>query len=292
MRRTARSTGLIDMETILLMFSGGVDSTYLLHHYLAHTDHPLHVHHISLRYPHLQRWRMEDPAVRSILGYCRERYRDFDYSESRFDLDAFNLIGWDSDLQLLVASKVGPNLPGDGVTVALGQCLGDLESPEVQERFRRQTMSKLWLALRESVLKGEKLNPDLARPLIDLGLTKADIFQKMPADLLRLCWSCRKPDFAGEVGSPCGYCQACQKNERALSQLGRLGDFPNLIGKRGKVEINTARNNGHLRQMNSRSTSPEGRVRERRAACPLCWRVDIDDWFLCHDTADTQRNYL
>jgi hypothetical protein len=34
-------------ETILVMLSGGVDSTYLLYHYLRHTSHPVHAHHNS-----------------------------------------------------------------------------------------------------------------------------------------------------------------------------------------------------------------------------------------------------
>ena len=60
-----------ETDTILLMFSGGLDSTYLLYYYLSRTSLPLHVHHISMRYPHQQRWRAEDPASESIVAWCK-----------------------------------------------------------------------------------------------------------------------------------------------------------------------------------------------------------------------------
>ena len=47
------------MPTTLLMLSGGVDSTFMLYHYLTQTSDAVHAHHISIRYPHLPRWTME-----------------------------------------------------------------------------------------------------------------------------------------------------------------------------------------------------------------------------------------
>ena len=119
-----------DTETILLMFSGGIDSTYLLYHYLRDTSHPVHVHHISFRYPHIQRWRAEDPAAEKIAAWFKENLRSFEYSTSGFDLD-FPLVGYDSDLQLLVASKVALHLGSERITVALGWSTEDLERPRV-----------------------------------------------------------------------------------------------------------------------------------------------------------------
>jgi len=217
------------METVLLMFSGGVDSTYLLHYFLTKTNFPLHVHHISLRYPQLNRWKMEDPAVRNILAYCRDNYRGFDYSASRFDMPPLRLIGRDSDLHLMVASKIGPNLAGEKITLALGHCLEDVEAPEVQERMRRQLLPNLWKALIASVEEEKKLNPEISRPLIDQRIPKEEIFKTVPPDLLKLCWSCRIPDFRGDVGYPCGRCNTCEKNEKILARLGRSAEFPNLV---------------------------------------------------------------
>ena len=216
------------METVLLMFSGGVDSTFLLHYYLTKTDLPLHVHHISLRYPQFNRWKSEAPAVRKILSFCKDNYRSFSFSASRFDMPPLRLVGRDSDLQLLVASKIGPNLSGSKITVALGQCLEDIESPAARERIRKQVLPNLWKALIASVDQGEKLNPVISRPLIDQKISKKEIFTLLPPELLKLCWSCRVPEFRGDVSYPCGSCQTCQKNEQILDQLGRTEEFPNL----------------------------------------------------------------
>jgi hypothetical protein len=173
---------------------------------------------------------MEDPAVRNILAYCKDNYRSFDYSESRFDMPPLRLVGRDSDLHLLVASKIGPNLKGDRITLALGQCLEDIESPVAQDRMRRQVLPNLWKALIASVDEGEKLNPEISRPLIDQRIPKEEIFRTLPPDLLKLCWSCRIPDFRGDGGYPCGQCHTCLKNKKILAHLGRLGEFPNLVG--------------------------------------------------------------
>lgn len=230
------------METILLMFSGGVDSTYLLHYYLTKTNFPLHVHHISLRYPQFDRWKTEDPAVQKILSFCRDNYRGFDYSESRFDLPPLRLVGRDSDLHLMVASKIGPNLAGAKITLALGHCLEDVEAPEMQERVRLQLLPNLWKAFIASVDAGEKLNPEISRPLIDQKIPKEELFKQLPTNLLKLCWSCRMPDFLGDAVYPCGLCQTCQKNKNILALQGRAGDFPNLVRPEEGLPTTPAKN--------------------------------------------------
>ena len=189
-------------ETILLMFSGGIDSTYLLYHYLRHTDHPVHAHHVSIRYPHLQRWRAEDPASEKVVAWCKKNLRDFEYSTSRFDLD-FPRVGWDIDLLLLVASKVALNLPRQRTTLALGWCTDDLQSPNARDRHERGVTAIVWRGLLQSV-PGLDLNEEVATPILEQGLSKADVIAKLPDELLALSWSCRGPIFEEDTPRPCG----------------------------------------------------------------------------------------
>lgn len=212
------------METILVMLSGGLDSVYMLYHYLTETSHPLHVHHISLRYPQFNRWIVEDPASRKIVDYCQQQYRFFEYSESRFDMQKLNEVGMDSDLHLLVASKLAPNLGGSKVALALGHNYDD--DPVVSMPTR---LDKVWLALLDRVRQKERIVQDILKPLIALKLTKEDICRKMPDALLRMCWSCRMPNFSHGPVAPCGWCKTCKKIEGILSAMGRSADFPNLV---------------------------------------------------------------
>lgn len=194
-------------ETVLLMLSGGVDSTWLLQHYLCGTSHRVHAHHISIRYPHQQRWRAEDPACDAIVDWCRKNLRDLDYSTSCFELD-FHRIGWDSDLQLLVASKVALNLGPGPITLALGWCTDDLERSRVRERQERGVTPRLWEALCESTGR-PNLSRRIAMPIVEQGLGKADLLSQLPEELLGRTWSCRNPVFTDGTPRPCGECHAC-----------------------------------------------------------------------------------
>lgn len=69
---------------ILLMFSGGLDSTSLLWVLLKHTKCQIHAHHVTLIQDH-NRHLAEKEAVGKIVEYCKENARDFNISYSTFD---------------------------------------------------------------------------------------------------------------------------------------------------------------------------------------------------------------
>jgi 7-cyano-7-deazaguanine synthase in queuosine biosynthesis len=216
------------MSTVLVMLSGGVDSTYLLYHYLTQTTNNVHVHHISIQYPQLSRWKMEKKAVDNVVDYARHHYRDFDFSSSSFSIDMGRNFGMDSDLQLLVASKVVPNLPGSSIKLALGWCSEDLQNTIVADRMKRNVTSNLWHALHDSILDNQHIARDLDMPLLDKS--KKDLLQTIPKELLVLCWSCRNEEENQGGYIPCGRCHACRLNQQALgsTELDEK-DFPNLI---------------------------------------------------------------
>lgn len=204
-------------KTILVMFSGGLDSTYMLYHYLKNTDYAVHVHHISLRYPSEPRWQEEDVSSRKIVELCR-KIRSFEYSESRVDIGFYKYVGRDSDTQLLMASKVAPNLKGE-VHLALGWQSSDHQDDLLNGRAQSQVTEKLWDALCESMDK--PFNQNISRvilfPLIEMKLKKKQMITMLPRELLQMTWSCRRPIKSKEgVSRPCGKCHPCTEIKEAL----------------------------------------------------------------------------
>ena len=205
-------------KTILVMFSGGLDSTFMLYHYLKNTDYKIHVHHISLRYPSEPRWQEEDISSRRIVEYCR-KIRSFDYSESRVDIGFYKYVGRDSDTQMLMASKVAPNIKGQ-VAVALGWQYSDYQEDLLNGRAQNRVTERLWEVLCESM--GEQFSRHVSReillPLVEMKVSKKEMIQLCPKELVALTWSCRRPkrDEKG-VSRPCGECHPCKEIKEAVT---------------------------------------------------------------------------
>ncbi len=73
----------------------------------------------------------------------------------------------------------------------------------------------VWRGLRHSV-PGLDLNDEVAKPILDRGLSKADVIAKLPDELIALSWSCRGPIFEDGTPHPCGTCPACVLRSSAL----------------------------------------------------------------------------
>ncbi|MDD3595656.1 hypothetical protein [Sulfuricurvum sp.] len=198
-------------KTILVMFSGGLDSCYMLYYYLTQTDYAIHAHHISLRYPSEPRWSEEDRACRQIVEYCRQ-IRSFDYSESRFDIGFKRYAGRDSDTQLLMAAQVAPNLRGRG-HLAIGWEKSDFELEVNRQRAKNKVTENLWNALCDSIdyPLGEHISRTILFPLIEMDIDKGKMIAALPNELVEMTWSCRRPrkDESG-ISQPCGKCKPCQ----------------------------------------------------------------------------------
>jgi len=133
-----------------------------------------------------------------------------------FDFRGFpKHVGWDSDMQVMVASKVAPNLRGK-VTVALGWTADSMEKPVVQDRMKRNCTNNMWEVCRNSIdntNKRSRLNPKLWMPLVDMRYYKTDILRECPKELVDLTWSCRRPIR----GEPCGRCFSCKERVAAAN---------------------------------------------------------------------------
>lgn len=201
-------------EAILLMLSGGIDSTYALFKYLTETDFPIHVHHISMRVAEEPRYTLEDRMCTNIIGFCGG-YRNLTYTESVFE---FNLpyTGWDTDVQLLIGARVAANLEAKRVNLVLGTNADAVEREEVIERNKHNVLYNLWEANIASIdaERRDRINPVIHLPFE--RVTKTQMIREMPTGLRKMTWSCRKPKEVGDEYVPCGKCHACVARDKAL----------------------------------------------------------------------------
>ena len=189
----------------ILMFSGGIDSTYLAWKLMKNKTPNLHLHHASIRNDADTCWKKQDEAMEPILSYFKDRGFEFEYSESVFEMYGWNQVGYDSDLLLLIAQKLAQNFDGE-VQVLMGWNPTDMKRSCIDDRARRGVTQNIWLALIESARNRQDIDKTLYFPLIEEGITKTEMMREIPQDLLFLTWSCRR----SKDGTPCGRCHACR----------------------------------------------------------------------------------
>lgn len=199
----------------LVMFSGGVDSTYLLWKLLTETDHHIHAHHISLRTVAENRWEMEGISTTNLWLEMLE-IRHFDVSSTVIDFDTLPYTGWDSDAQLYIGARVAAAIEADDVTLTLGITSNDAKRSVIVDRVNRNVLHNLWAALLDSIDEEQRvrINPKIDLPIKDMS--KQDIVRALPENLRQLTWSCRLPVKVEGMTVPCGICLPCQVLQDAL----------------------------------------------------------------------------
>lgn len=196
------------------MLSGGLDSTYMLYHYLKHTQYNLHVHHISLRNPSEKRWVQEDAATKHIIKYLLRRHRKFQYSESMIKVTNIGGV-WDYEIYMLMAMTVARKICNKNyVAVAVGRNLDDLERFDSFNQFgidNVKAISDYWDAMLSfcTMEMRKKIHPKVLYPIVNIS--KKDILKACPKKLKDLTWSCREavPNIKTKQLEACGECHSC-----------------------------------------------------------------------------------
>jgi 7-cyano-7-deazaguanine synthase in queuosine biosynthesis len=189
--------------TTLAMFSGGLDSTAMLVKLLEETKDELRVHHIRMANRE-QRAEAEQAAVEAIIGWCRDRYRPFRYSESALDFTGLEAIPIDYLSIAFVACQVAIDTPGcNRIAVAALSRDTDIENRSARQRRVFETLYDCYRARK----LGE---PEVQwiYPVYDAA--KADLAAHLPRELVELTWSCRRPvRESNGFFRACGACKAC-----------------------------------------------------------------------------------
>lgn len=178
---------------ILLMFSGGLDSTGVFYKLIKEKCN-LHVHHMNLINIE-NRSEAESIAVKNICDYMK-KIGDFSYSESSHEVPFIKgQFMWDSDLYNFMAGSICL-INKEIKKVALGLTKSDLKNHSVDKRIERGN----------KILKCFNENVEKIYPVVDMD--KKEIYNYLPEDLRNLTWSCRKPIYSSTIRK-CGNCKSC-----------------------------------------------------------------------------------
>jgi 7-cyano-7-deazaguanine synthase in queuosine biosynthesis len=186
---------------ILLMFSGGLDSTGVFWKLIQEKEQ-LHVHHLYLVNKE-NRAKAEDKAVKDILDYMK-KIRDFSYSESYHEYPSYNGgFMWDSDIYNFVAGTICISVKTIK-EVAIGRTKSDAGFERRAERGTK-------------ILNLLAPNVNKIYPVGDM--TKKEIYQMLPEDLIKLTWSCRTPVYKEDNIETCKRCKTCLEINKELNGI-------------------------------------------------------------------------
>lgn len=187
---------------MLVMFSGGLDSTAMLVKLLTETQDPLRVHHIRMANRE-DRAEAEQAAVERIVAWCRERYRPFRYSESALDFQELEAIPIDYLCVAFVACQVAIDTPGcNRIAVAALARDTDIENRAARQRRVFDALYECYRARKLGEAEVQWVYPVY-------HATKRELAAVLPRELLEMTWSCRRPVRAAQGFRACGACKAC-----------------------------------------------------------------------------------
>lgn len=180
---------------ILLMFSGGLDSTGAFWK-LINQENDLHVHHMHLINKE-KRSDAESIAVNEIINYMK-KIKNFSHTDSIHEYPSYNgNFIWDGDIASFIAGTICLSMPSIK-EVAFGRTATDDENPRLSSRIDRA--NKIFKAM----CNANKIYPVQS-------LTKVQIYEDLPTDLRELCWSCRKPIYVENKPVRCNKCITCKQ---------------------------------------------------------------------------------
>jgi 7-cyano-7-deazaguanine synthase in queuosine biosynthesis len=187
---------------MLVMFSGGLDSTAMLVKLLTETQDALRVHHIRMANRE-DRAEAEQAAVERIVAWCRERYRPFRYSESALDFQELEAIPIDYLCVAFVACQVAIDTPGcNRIAVAALARDTDIENRAARQRRVFDALYECYRARKLGEAEVQWVYPVY-------HATKRELAAVLPRELLEMTWSCRRPVRAAQGFRACGACKAC-----------------------------------------------------------------------------------
>jgi len=221
-------------KTVLLGFSGGLDSTYVLWHLLKNTEYKVHAHYIEMQYTNdgiesdiiaPWRWEAESRSVEKINKYFHKNgYRPYQFTRGIYCAPIPTI---DIEIILFMLAQVAMSLIGD-IYIATGRVQEDDErwndlgghypgaiARRIMNISIRNNLKVMPLFKENRVLPN--VNPKTFCPAQNMN--KSQIIKLIPKDLASLTWSCRAPNRNNGEFYECGRCHSCET--RRAGYVGR-----------------------------------------------------------------------
>lgn len=191
--------------TILLMFSGGLDSTAALYHLLTdikYKEFDIHALHLNIRNVE-NRALAEKHACANIVKWLRAnpKYRKFEYSECSIEYPAINEQFMFDHYVLSFFAGYFTSLSTNIKHVALGVNKDDVVVASTE------TIQNIFNSFHNNLKNANESYKIF--PIIDY--TKKELKELLPINLSSLTWSCRKPIYEKAIAKQCGQCKSCKQ---------------------------------------------------------------------------------
>lgn len=206
--------------TVMINFSGGVDSTFYLYRWLLdNRDKTILVHHCLL---FKIRREVEKNAVDSILQYFREKgYDNFVYAETEFSRKGISGLLYDVEVVYFMSGMLLKNKYTEVDTVIMPRCNEDLkanvqlakhlEKGHAQNTFAVPGARAYHTMMFMRMLTGR----DFDFISNYRHIPKAEMIRSLPPELIDLMWFCRTP----VDNLPCKECFNCKRVIPILNEV-------------------------------------------------------------------------
>ena len=214
---------------MLVMWSGGIDSTYTLAKLLHDSSFKIHAHHIVLHNVE-RRSNAEVEAIRKLMPKLQQ-IRPFTFTENFIDDSRMPTMVYDMARVCFEAGAVSkgfyhhPNqIIFDKWTIGTHEAEG--HNWERWDVIKHATRAAEWTKGREKFIEFE------LQPLVS---KKAEMDYLADLGLLDDCWYCRTPFNS----KPCGICKTCGEVKEASRSTGSIGTIKRILAGRKSWQLST-----------------------------------------------------
>jgi 7-cyano-7-deazaguanine synthase in queuosine biosynthesis len=202
-------------------FSGGVDSTYYLWKWLQNNPNEgIMIHHCLYEDGLKKRANAEKKAVDNIMNYLKSEnlLKEYHYVETEWlKFKNATIKIFDVEIMGMISGVIIKNYPNIE-KVLFSYCFEETsklrkymeENPGKHLRYMGESFRTCCCVKFIELMSNRKLNFEITHAYV----SKQQMIDEMPVDLLKLVWFCRKPTN----GEPCKECHACRISLEAYNQ--------------------------------------------------------------------------